>query len=430
MFYVLLQSTTPSVDDLVPLVVIFILILAAAGMTKGADIFSFFGVGTLLGVIRPGGGAAGKGIKAGKGQMKTATTAGVSAKAYSIKPVYTSAKSLGKATPASDADKATLARQMTNAQNLGYGLGEAGFVTMSINRKRSTGTEQNEPSKPVVPRRLQNRLISQTRRTANANQRAMGLTNKADLELRQARSKSGVRGVFAWRRATRGLGAKRDASDTGYVFTPFMTFIPIPVRGSTSAQAVRAQQQAQREQEKLESLMVRAAKLHERADGPKLSRPEPVNYTVEQQIPFYNARARIRKWYNNDLPIWFEKQERKNTIGVPSKESIHEGVIKFRDDLEEKYLQQAREQKWNAWIQRNGIDNVQESQRRMLARLQARQQARQREREERDRNETAEAHDRSVEAKKREAESEEKAHQEWLKKNKKKIDEINRLRKS
>ena len=157
---------------------------------------------------------------------------------------------------------------------------------------------------------------------------------------------------------------------------------------------------------------------------------EPVNYTVEQQIPFYNARARIRKWYNNDLPIWFEKQEKKNTIGVPSKESIHEGVIKFRDDLEEKYLQQAREQKWNAWIQRRSIDNVQERQRRMLARLQARQQARQREREERDRNETAEAHDRSVAAKKREAESEEKAHQEWLKKNKKKIDEINRLRKS
>ncbi len=57
----------PTSQDLFPVLVILALILAAAGLTRGADIFAMFGVSTLLGTSgRLGGGGAGKGFGASK----------------------------------------------------------------------------------------------------------------------------------------------------------------------------------------------------------------------------------------------------------------------------------------------------------------------------------------------------------------------------
>jgi hypothetical protein len=72
---VLLQTTAPSITTLAPLVVIFVLIIAAAGLTRGTDIFQLFGIGSLLGITKGGiGGAVGKGLRTGsKGGIKLRT---------------------------------------------------------------------------------------------------------------------------------------------------------------------------------------------------------------------------------------------------------------------------------------------------------------------------------------------------------------------
>ncbi len=70
----LFSATAPTATDLIPLLVIFALILAAAGLTRGADLFSMLGVGTLLGVSgRIGGGGAGKGFGSAKTRSKMKT---------------------------------------------------------------------------------------------------------------------------------------------------------------------------------------------------------------------------------------------------------------------------------------------------------------------------------------------------------------------
>ena len=61
------STCLPNAQDLFPILVILALILAAAGLTRGADIFALFGVSTLLGTSgRLGGGGAGKGFGASK----------------------------------------------------------------------------------------------------------------------------------------------------------------------------------------------------------------------------------------------------------------------------------------------------------------------------------------------------------------------------
>ncbi len=67
LFAVLFSVTAPTVSDLLPIIIIFALILAAAGLTRGANLFAMFGVGTLLGVSgRISGGGAGKGFGSAK----------------------------------------------------------------------------------------------------------------------------------------------------------------------------------------------------------------------------------------------------------------------------------------------------------------------------------------------------------------------------
>ncbi len=63
----LLQITAPTLVEVAPLILVFVLILAAAGLTRGADMFSLFGIGTLIGLKGSvGGGGAGKGLKSAK----------------------------------------------------------------------------------------------------------------------------------------------------------------------------------------------------------------------------------------------------------------------------------------------------------------------------------------------------------------------------
>jgi len=63
---------------LVPLVVIAILILAAAGLTRGKDVFEIFGFGTLFGFAQgQGGGTAGKGLAKQKVNLKDVKLLGI-----------------------------------------------------------------------------------------------------------------------------------------------------------------------------------------------------------------------------------------------------------------------------------------------------------------------------------------------------------------
>ncbi|MCL5430034.1 MAG: hypothetical protein M1504_00985 [Candidatus Marsarchaeota archaeon] len=67
-------AAIPTLADFTPIVVIFILIIAAAGLSRGMDIFQFLGIGTLLGITSAGAGGAGKGLKGGKIQKAMAGT--------------------------------------------------------------------------------------------------------------------------------------------------------------------------------------------------------------------------------------------------------------------------------------------------------------------------------------------------------------------
>ncbi|MCL4387762.1 hypothetical protein M1567_01265 [Candidatus Marsarchaeota archaeon] len=51
------------IEALVPVIIILILIAAAAGLTRGTDIFALFGLGTIMGFANAGSGRVGKGLK-------------------------------------------------------------------------------------------------------------------------------------------------------------------------------------------------------------------------------------------------------------------------------------------------------------------------------------------------------------------------------
>ncbi len=62
-----LAVTSGSVlPNLAPLIVVFVLIVAAAGLTRGTDLFGLFGVGAIMGIGTGGSGRVGKGVAAGK----------------------------------------------------------------------------------------------------------------------------------------------------------------------------------------------------------------------------------------------------------------------------------------------------------------------------------------------------------------------------
>ena len=51
------------IEAIVPVIIILILIAAAAGLTRGTDIFALFGLGTIMGFANAGSGRVGKGLK-------------------------------------------------------------------------------------------------------------------------------------------------------------------------------------------------------------------------------------------------------------------------------------------------------------------------------------------------------------------------------
>ena len=51
------------IEALVPVIIVLILIAAAAGLTRGTDIFALFGLGTIMGFANAGSGRVGKGLK-------------------------------------------------------------------------------------------------------------------------------------------------------------------------------------------------------------------------------------------------------------------------------------------------------------------------------------------------------------------------------
>ncbi len=51
------------IEALVPVIIILVLIAAAAGLTRGTDIFALFGLGTIMGFANSGSGRVGKGLK-------------------------------------------------------------------------------------------------------------------------------------------------------------------------------------------------------------------------------------------------------------------------------------------------------------------------------------------------------------------------------
>jgi len=73
MYIALVTITQGQIYELAPLIVILILIVAAAGLTRGADIFSLFGIGTLMGLAGGmGSGGAGRGLKGASVQRRIA----------------------------------------------------------------------------------------------------------------------------------------------------------------------------------------------------------------------------------------------------------------------------------------------------------------------------------------------------------------------
>ncbi len=51
------------IEAIVPVIIILVLIAAAAGLTRGTDIFALFGLGTIMGFANAGSGRVGKGLK-------------------------------------------------------------------------------------------------------------------------------------------------------------------------------------------------------------------------------------------------------------------------------------------------------------------------------------------------------------------------------
>ncbi|MEM0154480.1 MAG: hypothetical protein QW814_01440 [Methanothrix sp.] len=67
------------IEAIVPVIIILILIAAAAGLTRGTDIFALFGLGTIMGFANAGSGRVGKGLKGtryGADAMKRGRAAG------------------------------------------------------------------------------------------------------------------------------------------------------------------------------------------------------------------------------------------------------------------------------------------------------------------------------------------------------------------
>ena len=86
--------TLGSAWTLAPIIVVFVLIIAAAGLTRGGDFFSFLGIGALLGITSGvGKGGAGKGLRSASAIGRRSIKKNVK----SMNPLKKKAEKLGKA---------------------------------------------------------------------------------------------------------------------------------------------------------------------------------------------------------------------------------------------------------------------------------------------------------------------------------------------
>ncbi|MCW6159852.1 MAG: hypothetical protein LVQ95_02050 [Candidatus Micrarchaeales archaeon] len=93
-FAVVLTLSLGSAWTLAPIIVIFVLIVAAAGLTRGGDFFSFLGLGALLGITSGvGKGGAGKGLRSASAVGRRSIKKNVKG----LNPLKKKAAALGKA---------------------------------------------------------------------------------------------------------------------------------------------------------------------------------------------------------------------------------------------------------------------------------------------------------------------------------------------
>jgi hypothetical protein len=136
-------ATTPSLYDLAPIVLIIIFIVAAAGVTKGGDIFQFFGVASLLGITGGvGGGGAGKGLRTGKpstraARMSASYKAGAKLTAVGSKATSKAATKAAASTAAAASAGAAALKSPTVGLAVGAGataIGVGGLVNMATSK--------------------------------------------------------------------------------------------------------------------------------------------------------------------------------------------------------------------------------------------------------------------------------------------------------
>ncbi len=202
---ILAATTTPTVYDLTPLVLIVIFIIAAAGLTKGGDIFQFFGVASLIGVTGGIGGGAGKGLRSANPSTRVKATpfrpVGAGFAVLGSKAAKAGMKSASNARAAKQAailDMST-ARSGTGAVAAGAGVklavaGAAGAaVGVGLGSRMATNNDSWQSR----------RTRASGRRYETARQRAANFDSKVDAQkLRYANAEKNFK-------ESRGLGKAR-----------------------------------------------------------------------------------------------------------------------------------------------------------------------------------------------------------------------------
>ncbi len=119
-----------AIPALVPIIIIIILIAAAAGLTRGTDLFAALGIGTLIGMGQGiGAGSTGKGLRKGYGSM----AGGIGRRGYKKVGGALIPKSAQTAIKAKAKNLATMARAKTVSGSVSKSMGNASLTSLQTN---------------------------------------------------------------------------------------------------------------------------------------------------------------------------------------------------------------------------------------------------------------------------------------------------------
>ncbi len=127
-----------AIPALVPIIIIIILIAAAAGLTRGTDLFAALGIGTLIGMGQGiGAGSTGKGLRKGYGSM----AGGLGRKGYKKAGSALIPKSAQNAIKSKAKNLATMVKAKTVSGSIAKDLGDASLQTNYLTPSSVTGVQ-------------------------------------------------------------------------------------------------------------------------------------------------------------------------------------------------------------------------------------------------------------------------------------------------